>query len=196
MKQFVRHAKAAWVIGAALTELAGEPIGVTAFSVASPLLPMFELYQGVQLDFSSQAWVPVARREESMDAAREAAVEKARKLEDAAVEDEHVGDEDETRRPGRGESAWSALTRANIKALRKRPDAPLWTRGCSKRSKKTLVTPGMTTLASAVWFGASSRVATRMIWGLEEATEAAPRKGAAPAKTGAEESAPGPKRKV
>ena len=62
-----------------------------------------------------------------MDAAWEAAVEKARKLMDTAPEDEHIGEEDETRQPSRGESAWSALASAHSKALRKRPDAPVWT---------------------------------------------------------------------
>ena len=60
VKQFAQCAKAAGLMGATLTELAGELIGVTTFSVASTLLPMFELYQGVQLDFSSRAWVPIA----------------------------------------------------------------------------------------------------------------------------------------
>ena len=98
--------------GVTLTELAGEVISVTTFSVASTLLPVFELYQGVQLDFSSRTWVRVDGGEESMDAARESAVKRATRLVDAAPKDAHFDEGDETRWPGRGESAW--LTRDTL----------------------------------------------------------------------------------
>ena len=72
---YVRWAKAAGLNVVALTELGSELLGPTTLSVASALIPMFELYQHVQLHFSSRAWVPV--NEPSMEAQLEALVHKA-----------------------------------------------------------------------------------------------------------------------
>ena len=73
---YVRRAKAAGLNAAALTELGSELVGPTTFSVASALIPMFEVYQHVQLGFSTRAWVPVTKP--SMEAQLEALVHKAK----------------------------------------------------------------------------------------------------------------------
>ena len=126
---YVRRAKAAGLNAAALTELGSELVGPTTFSVASALIPMFELYQHVQVDFSTRTWVPVT--EGSMEAQLEAVVQKARDgVNSAASVEPEAGPKAERRaQTGALESQWAALSRQNSKALRKRPDAPVWTHG-------------------------------------------------------------------
>ena len=60
---------------------------------------------------------------------------------DETPEEASTGNGDELRRPELGGSGWSQLTRANSKALRKRPDVPVWT---SQQSKRGCVTLGLT----------------------------------------------------
>ena len=99
----------------------------TTFSVASALIPMFELYQQVQPDFWTPTWVLVT--EPSMEAWLEALVQKARdRLDSTATVEPEAWPEAELRtQTDAPESQWATLSRQNSKALRKRPDAPVWT---------------------------------------------------------------------
>ena len=136
VKEFVRRAKLVQLSAPGIIELVTEIAGSVNFAGVSKLLALYEVYAGVQLDFTSKMWVGDPDTE--MDPAVTAAIR-------AAQEAVNTGPPEETLQwPESGDSRARDTTRSQhlqlstkaSKIVRKRANAPIWTQRLMKSVEK------------------------------------------------------------